>query len=305
MQIRRYDGYIDQLGPDDVSSIYDGPLLVMVNKMSASATEIVAAALQDYGRAIIVGDQSTHGKGTVQTLIPLDNQMPIGFPTDPGPGNLKMTVQKFYRVAGGSTQQKGVEPDIVLPSVLDALELGETTLPYYLPYDTVPAANYSTFNLVSPYISQLKANSAARVAASKDFGYVREDIAYYKKKVKDETVSLNEAVRLKEQADLKTEDAARKKDLAARKSTRDTELDLTLDMVAANQAPAPPDVKKQHSSDDDDGDTDDSELNNAMSNATDDPQLDEAVNVMADYTHLLQGAKLVQTTPADSAKAQP
>jgi carboxyl-terminal processing protease len=110
VQIRRYDGYIDQQGPDEVSSIYDGPLLVMVNKMSASATEIVAAALQDYGRAIIVGDQSTHGKGTVQTLIPLDNQMPIGFPTDPGPGNLKMTVQKFYRVAGGSTQQKGVEP---------------------------------------------------------------------------------------------------------------------------------------------------------------------------------------------------
>ena len=121
MQIRRSDGYIDQLRPEDTRQIYDGPLVVMVNKMSASATEIVAAALQDYGRAIIVGDQSTHGKGTVQTLIPLDPQMPIGFPSDPGAGNLKMTVQKFYRVAGGSTQEKGVVPDIVLPSVLDAL----------------------------------------------------------------------------------------------------------------------------------------------------------------------------------------
>ncbi len=165
VQIRRYDGYIDQLGPDAGQGIYNGPLLVMVNKMSASATEIVAAALQDYGRAIIVGDQSTHGKGTVQTLIPLDNQMPIGFPSEPGPGNLKMTVQKFYRVAGGSTQKKGVVPDIVLPSVLDALELGETTLPYYLDYDTVPAAPYSTFNLVSPYIEQLRTNSTARVTA--------------------------------------------------------------------------------------------------------------------------------------------
>jgi carboxyl-terminal processing protease len=146
------------------------------------------------------------------------------------------------------------------------------------------------------------------VAASPDFSYVREDIAYYKKKVKDNTLSLNEAVRLKEQADLKAEDAARKKDLAARKSSRDTELDLTLDMVAANKAPAPPDVKKSHAADDDsDGDTDDEELNNAMSNATDDPQLDEAVNVMADYTHMLQDAnsKLVQTTPTASAKAQP
>jgi len=306
VQIRRYDGYIDQLGPDEVSSIYDGPLLVMVNKMSASATEIVAAALQDYGRAVIVGDQSTHGKGTVQTLIPLDNQMPIGFPQDPGPGNLKMTVQKFYRVAGGSTQKKGVEPDIVLPSVLDALELGETTLPYYLEYDTVPAANYSTFNLVSPYLSQLKLASTARVTASPDFSYVREDIAYYKKKIKDETVSLNEATRVKEQADLKTENEERKKDLAARKSTRDTELDLTLDMVAANQEPAPPKVDKKLKHADDDGDTDDDELNSAIANATDDPQLDEAVNIMSDYTRLLQepNSKLVQTSTA-AAKPQP
>jgi len=306
VQIRRYDGYIDQLGPDEVSSIYDGPLLVMVNKMSASATEIVAAALQDYGRAVIVGDQSTHGKGTVQTLIPLDNQMPIGFPQDPGPGNLKMTVQKFYRVAGGSTQKKGVEPDIVLPSVLDALELGETTLPYYLEYDTVPAANYSTFNLVSPYLSQLKLASTARVTASPDFSYVREDIAYYKKKIKDETVSLNEATRVKEQADLKTENEERKKDLAARKSTRDTELDLTLDMVAANQDPAPPKVDKKAKHADDDGDTDDDELNSAIANATDDPQLDEAVNIMSDYTRLLQepNSKLVQTSTA-AAKPQP
>jgi carboxyl-terminal processing protease len=308
VQIRRYDGYIDQLGPDDVQAIYDGPLLVMVNKMSASATEIVAAALQDYGRAIIVGDQSTHGKGTVQTLIPLDQQMPIGFPTDPGPGNLKMTVQKFYRVAGGSTQKKGVEPDIVLPSVLDALELGETTLPYYLPYDTVPPATYSTFDLVSPYIDQLKAKSAARVAASPDFNYVRQDIAYYQKKIKDSTVSLNEAVRLKEQADLKEQNAERKKDLAARKSTRDTELDLTLDMVAADQPPAPPDTKKPKTDDsaDSDGDTDDPELNSAINNATDDPQLDEAVNIMSDYTKMLQDAnsKLVQTSTTP-AKPQP
>jgi carboxyl-terminal processing protease len=299
VQIRRSDGFIDQLGPDDSRPIYDGPLLVMVNKMSASATEIVAAALQDYGRAIIVGDQSTHGKGTVQTLIPLDQQMPIGFPSEPGPGNLKMTVQKFYRVAGGSTQQKGVVPDIVLPSVLDALELGETTLDYYLPYDTVPAATYDNFNLVAPYLTQLKANSTSRVTASPDFNYVRQDIAYYKKKVQDKTVSLNQDTRLKEQTDLKADNLQRKKDLAARKSTRDTELDLTLDMVAQNQAPAPP-VEKKPKTDpaDADADSGDPDLDSAINNATDDPQLDEAVNIMSDYTRLLQdaGSKLVQTT---------
>jgi carboxyl-terminal processing protease len=299
VQIRRSDNYIDQLGPEDTRQIYDGPLLVMVNKMSASATEIVAAALQDYGRAIIVGDPSTHGKGTVQTLIPLEPEMPIGFPSDPGPGNLKMTVQKFYRVAGGSTQQKGVVPDIVLPSVLDALELGETTLPYYLPYDTVPAVAFDNYDLVAPYVSALKANSVARVAASPDFAYVRQDIDYYKKKVQDPTVSLNEVVRIKEQADLKTINAARKKDLAARKSTRDSELDLTLDMVQNNLPAAPPETKKPKlAADDSDADSD-ADLDSAINNPTYDPQLGEAVNIMSDYTRLLHdsGSKLVQTAP--------
>ncbi|MCE0521409.1 MAG: carboxy terminal-processing peptidase [Methylacidiphilales bacterium] len=306
VQIRRSDGYIEQLGPEETRQIYDGPLLVMVNKMSASATEIVAAALQDYGRAIIVGDQSTHGKGTVQTLISLTQQMPIGFPTDPGAGDLKMTVQKFYRVAGGSTQKKGVIPDIVMPSVLDALELGETTLPYYLQYDTVPAVPFQNLNLTAPYLTALKANSLARVTASPDFGYVRQDIAYYKKKVQDSTLSLNEAVRLKEQADMKVLEADRKKDLLARKSGRDKMLDLTLDMVAQNQPAALP-VEKKPKVDpaDPDADTDDDAgLDSAINNPTDDPQLDEAVNIMSDYTQLLHdaGSKLVQTSPDAPAK---
>jgi carboxyl-terminal processing protease len=300
VQVRQWDGKIfPPLEPEDTRQIYDGPLLVMVNKMSASATEIVAAALQDYGRAIIVGDQSTHGKGTVQTLIPLDQQMPIGFPSDPGAGDLKMTVQKFYRVAGGSTQKKGVVPDIVLPSELDAFELGETTLPYYLPYDTVPAITFDNFNLTAPYLTSLRTNSAARVAASPDFGYVRQDIAFYKKKVQDSTVSLNETARLKEQADLKTLEAQRKKDLATRKSSRDTMLDLTLDMVAQNQPAAPP-VEKKPKVDPADSDSDsDSDFDSAINNPTDDPQLDEAVNIMSDYTRMLRdsGSKLVQASP--------
>jgi carboxyl-terminal processing protease len=294
VQVRRSDGYIESLGPDDDHDIYNGPLLVMVNKASASATEIVAGALQDYGRAIIVGDQSTHGKGTVQTLIPLDQTAPIGFVGDPG--KLKLTVQKFYRVAGGSTQQKGVIPDIVLPSVLDGFELGETTLPYYLPYDTVPAAPFDYLNLTAAYLPALKADSNARVAASPDFNYVRQDIAYYKKRVQDTTVSLNEAVRLKEQATLKELNEERKKDLEARKSTRDKELELTLDMVENNEAAAPPVDKKPKVDASDDSDDDDADLNATMNNPTDDPQLDEAVRIMCDYTQLLHdsGSKLVQ-----------
>ncbi len=300
VQIRRSDGNVEQLGPEDVKQIYSGPLLVMVNKMSASATEIVAAALQDYGRAVIVGDQSTHGKGTVQTLLPLDQAMPIGFPSKPGPGNLKITVQKFYRVAGGSTQQKGVVPDVVLPSVLDALELGETTLPYYLPYDTVPKASYDYLDLTSAYLPDLQKASMARVVGSPDFGYVRQDIDYYKKKLLDSNISLNEAVRIKEQADQKTLMAQRKKDLLARQAGRDKVLELTLDMVDQNLPAAPPVVAKPKVDTSSDDSEDEPDPTDDAANPTDDPQLDEAVNIMTDYTRMLQlsGSKLVQATPA-------
>ena len=300
VQIRRSDAYIDPLGPEETHKIYDGPHMVMVNKMSASATEITAAALQDYGRAIIVGDQSTHGKGTVQTLIPLDPNMPIGFPSKPGAGKLKMTVQKFYRVSGGSTQEKGVVPDIVLPSVLDALELGETTLDYYLPYDEVPPASYQDLHLTDPYLNGLRTNSNARVAASPDFNYVRQDIAFFKKREQDTTISLNEAVRRKEMDDQKALFEARKKDLSAREPNRDKVLELTLDMVDQHLPATPPEPKKPKV-DLGDSDSDDSpDLESSVNNPTDDPQLDEAVNIMSDYTKMLRdaGSNLVQATPA-------
>jgi hypothetical protein len=142
------------------------------------------------------------------------------------------------------------------------------------------------------------------VAASPDFNYVRQDIAYYKKKVQDSTVSLNEAVRLKEQVDLKALEAQRKKDLLARKSSRDTMLDLTLDEVAQN-APAALPVEKKPKVDPDDSDsTDDANLDSAINNPTDDPQLDEAVNIMSDYTQMLHaaGSSLVQASPVTPAK---
>jgi carboxyl-terminal processing protease len=296
VQVKRSDGFIDQLEPDDNQDIYNGPLLVMVNKASASATEIVAGALQDYGRAVIVGDASTHGKGTVQTLIPLAQQEPIGWSAG-DPGSLKLTVQKFYRVAGGSTQQKGVIPDIVLPSILDGFELGETTLPYYLPYDTIAPTSFEYLNLTSPYLPTLKAHSTARVAASSDFDYLRERIAYFKKRMQDPTVSLNLAVRLKEKADLKAEDEQHKKDLAAHAATRDKNLELTLDMVENNLAAAPPVDKKPKVDADDDDDTADADIDGSDTAVdTDDPQLDESIDIMCDYTAMLHdaGSKLVQ-----------
>ena len=138
VQARSPDGNV-VVDPDtDPSVLYDGPLAVMVNRFSASAAEIAAAALQDYGRAIIVGDTSTHGKGTVQNLNPL---RPILVSSLTDPGTLKITIRKFYRVSGASTQLKGVVPDIILPDVWNYDDdIGETSLENPLPWDTVPSA---------------------------------------------------------------------------------------------------------------------------------------------------------------------
>ena len=307
VQVRRSDGDTEPLKTENSQVLYNGPLIVMVNKMSASATEIVAAALQDYGRAVIVGDKSTHGKGTVQTLIRLDQAAPLGVILDPG-NELKMTVQKFYRVAGGSTQEKGVVPDIVLPSLLDAFELGETTLHYYLPWDTIPPVSFDKFNLAAPYIVDLKSKSDARVAASTDFDYLKQDIAFYKKRVDDTTVSLNEAQRQAETAKLKATNLARKKDLESRRAGRDKDLELTLDMVDKN-LPAAVAVVKKPTVDPDDADSDSTtpDLESTINAPVVDPQLNETVDIMTDYVKLLQGPdpKLVQGTASSMPATSP
>ncbi len=125
--------------------VYDGPLVVLTDKASASASEILAAALQDYRRAIIVGDKSTFGKGTVQTILPVERYMPF-FSDKTRAGALKVTIQKFYRIAGGSTQLKGVVPDVILPSIRDVMDIGEDALPNALPYDTIPSRTYTLSN---------------------------------------------------------------------------------------------------------------------------------------------------------------
>jgi carboxyl-terminal processing protease len=123
---------------------YDGPMVVLVNKFSASASEIVAAALQDYKRAVIVGGSHTHGKGTVQTIIDLNENIPLlHLQKYEDLGALKVTIQKFYRVNGGSTQYKGVEPDIVLPNLFEQIKSGERYLDYSLPWDSIEPVEFT------------------------------------------------------------------------------------------------------------------------------------------------------------------
>jgi len=168
----------------------------MINRFSASAAEIAAAALQDYGRALIVGDVSTHGKGTVQSL----NQLkPFMINSTNEPGELKITIRKFYRVSGASTQLKGVVPDIVLPDVFSYWSMiGESNLTNALPYDTIDPVAYDKLNLVQPYLGALRAQSDARVQTNKEFDYVRQDIEQYQKTQAERTATLNERDAIKE-----------------------------------------------------------------------------------------------------------
>jgi carboxyl-terminal processing protease len=214
VQARNPDGQVTVDSDTDPEEVYSGPLVVMVNRFSASAAEIAAAALQDYDRALIVGDTSTHGKGTVQNLNPLK---PFMINSTNDPGALKITIRKFYRVSGASTQLKGVMPDIVLPDVLNySTQIGETNLDNPLAWDTIQPASYEKFNLVQPYLSELRKNSDARIATNQDFAYVAEDIEQFKKSQADRTITLNEREAIKERERDRLKNTARDKERDSR-----------------------------------------------------------------------------------------
>jgi carboxyl-terminal processing protease len=224
----------------DPAMEYDGPLIVLTSRFSASASEILAGALQDYGRALLVGDASTHGKGTVQSLNPLAPYLYSTFKyldwgTETNDANefgaLKLTTRKFYRASGSSTQLKGVNPDIVLPSVDDYLEVGETSLDNPMGWDTIkPAPTFEKLRLnrVQPYLGELLKRSGERVNSEKDFDYVREDIGLLKKSLADKTISLNEMDRLKERDEADARQKARDAEMKLRKPLNEKVYDITL-----------------------------------------------------------------------------
>ena len=217
------------LQDNDTNIRYDGPMIVLVGKLSASASEIVAAALQDYARAVIVGSKSTHGKGTVQTVMPLTNWVRIK-----NPGKLKLTISKFYRVAGGTTQKQGVTPDIVLPTPYDYMEIGEATLPNSLAADHTDPLDYRKLNRVNDYVKQLTLNSDERIKKDQDFAYILDDIKTLKERLTDKSLSLNETKRLKEKDDEKKKQGDRKNERKERGKPKETVYDLTMKMIQKN-----------------------------------------------------------------------
>ncbi|MFM7182882.1 MAG: carboxy terminal-processing peptidase [Verrucomicrobiales bacterium] len=205
--------------------MYTGPLVVLTDKTSASASEIFAAALQDYQRAVIVGDSSTFGKGTVQSVVPVGRAMPLFADTERA-GALKVTTQKFYRIAGGSTQLRGVIPDIILPSRFDALKIGEAMLKFPLPYDTIDQQNYETFDKSSLHLDELRRRSTERVTTDPEYGYIKQDVAMLSEQIEKNALSLNLAARNTERA----ENEKREKD-------RNTARTPAFDEIRKSEAP--------------------------------------------------------------------
>lgn len=178
VQVKNSFGDIRVLSDTSTDVEFDGPLVVLVNQFSASASEIVAAALQDYGRAVIVGNRHTHGKGTVQTIIDLNENIPLlQLKKYDNLGALKVTIQKFYRVNGGSTQYKGVVPDIILPNLSEHIKSNERYLDYSLPWDSIEPIDYTPAKGHIKDLSLLKERSLKRAAADEGLQVIKEEAA--------------------------------------------------------------------------------------------------------------------------------
>ena len=171
---------------------WDGPLVVLTSKFSASASEILAGAIQDYNRVLIIGDESTHGKGTVQSLLHIGSLI-FRIPNPPNYGALKITMQQFYRPNGDSTQKRGVLADVVLPSITNVIGMGEGDLDYAVEFDRVPTAKFNAYNMVAANsLQQLRKDSQARIGESEEFKKELARIERYHRYKDEKSISLNE-----------------------------------------------------------------------------------------------------------------
>ena len=202
VQVKDPDGRVQHYDDLDRGMVWKGPLVVLTSKFSASASEILAGAIQDYNRGLIIGDTSTHGKGTVQSLLDLGPQM-FRIQNPPNLGALKITMQQFYRPNGDSTQQRGVLADIVLPSITDHMDISEADLDFSMAFDKVPSAQFDKYDVVAPkLISSLKDMSQGRREQSADFGKLLKNIDRYMEQKLKKEIPLNEEKFLAQRAEL-------------------------------------------------------------------------------------------------------
>lgn len=214
VQVKNSDGSVDKYRDEVAGTAWDGPLVVLTSKFSASASEIFAGAIQDYHRGIVVGDPATHGKGTVQTLMDLGERL-LGNHGRQKLGALKVTLQQFYLPDGQSTQRTGVSADVVIPSMIAKMDIGEADLKYALDHDTVKAVRHDRYNLVpADLLGKVRQQSMARVAEDEEFADLLRRVDLYVTQKEQHAVSIQE-----------DEFMARRKELDAEKEEEDEALD--------------------------------------------------------------------------------
>ena len=260
VQVRDGRGIIRVHSDPDPGIVYRGPLAVLVNRLSASASEIFAGALQDYGRGLVLGGQ-TFGKGTVQTLIPIRRGRQ---------GQLKLTQAKFYRISGDSTQHRGVIPDIELPGVIDKTEVGESSLDNALAWDSIDKARYDRAGETTPYVDALAARHHRRASLDPDFVHLKARIARLERERRETAISLSEKTRRERQK------SDERRELESENTRR----------VASGEKPFASFAELEAHN----------ETKTASAASQDDPLLDEAANILADLVDLKRTA--AATPPA-------
>jgi carboxyl-terminal processing protease len=248
VQVRNSSGRISTEEDTDPGMAWEGPLAVLVNRYSASASEIFAAALQDYGRGLIIGE-TTFGKGTVQNLVDLDDYAPS---SDSGKmGQLKITMAQFFRVNGGSTQNRGVVPDIQFPSAGDPEEYGERSLDNALPWTSIPTASYEREGDMDRMAAVTEFRYQDRIGDDQEFGWLLSDVEEFNLNKDKKEISLLETTRREEM----DEDEAKRE---ARKAARDDNGPLLEETDALADAGEPPEAAADDAQEDvDEEDEDD------------------------------------------------
>jgi carboxyl-terminal processing protease len=279
VQIKNYNGEIHVDSDRDPRIVYTGPLAVLVDRFSASASEIVAGALQNYGRALIVGDSSTHGKGSVQQVIEM-KQVSRALSLAPKTGAAKLTIQKYYLPSGASTQLKGVVPDIVLPSIEDFLPIGEGDLPRALVWDQIPTSFFEGEPLSPKVLTPLREASLARQAKLAEFVYLRKIVDRFKARQEQKLISVN----LEERRQQKSEEDAFRKEIKAEKE-QIAKGDYTFKTFYLGPPP-PPKIRAPKKEPEDDELADDEEENETYVKA--DVHLREALRVVSDAVGLAE-----------------
>ncbi|MEO6688882.1 MAG: carboxy terminal-processing peptidase, partial [Dokdonella sp.] len=333
VQVRNANGQVETNDDTTAGMAWDGPLAVLVNRASASASEIFAAAIQDYGRGVIIGEP-TFGKGTVQNLVDLDD---VAHSEKPVFGEVKMTIAQFFRINGGSTQLRGVTPDISFPLTVDAKDFGESSYDNSLPWTSIASAKYQAVADLKPVVPMLLERHEQRTAKSTEWKDFEADLADLRKLRDEKTVSLNEQVRRKERDEQETKRKARElaagtatpaldpskktvekvtadvKDEASGKKTTSEATKATMAVAAAdpkNDADATKAVKDLAAAQDDGLQPDERSVANDLKREKEeknkrDVVLDEAAHVLADEVGIIRtDTKLAQVVLPHGAIVQ-